>query len=172
MCCVLLPIMIDGVTSTPVSTKCEERGCVVVALNFRFCWSLCRDQTSPNHLRTRAPHAFPHSTPACLPGTRHHPATWCLLDLLDSLTVEWREVLLAVRDTPNATALFREAFDVLKRTDDENKGDTGADTAKQKRQLQMYLLEALELKLLVRRDMERIEEDIATGARTVRAQLR
>ncbi len=87
---------------------------------------------------------------------------------LDSLEADWREVLAKIGPHERARALFAEAFDVFRTADEETRATAGADGIKQRRQLHQYLLEALSFKLLTRRDLEHIDEEIAMGVRTVR----
>ncbi len=88
--------------------------------------------------------------------------------LRDSLESDWREVLAKIGPHERSLALFSEAFDVFRIADEEARAHAGADGIKQRRQLHQYLLEALALKLLTRRDLENIDEEIAMGVRTAR----
>ena len=84
------------------------------------------------------------------------------------MAVEWREVLRLVSVLDQSMTLFKEAYELFRKADEENRLDVMEDTVKQRRQLQQYLLEGLEYHMITRRDLDVIEEDIDSGGHTVR----
>ena len=86
-----------------------------------------------------------------------------------SLESDWREILRLTSSHEHALKLFKEAYEIFRAADEESRHGVGEDGVKERRQLQTFLAEALELKLLTRRDIERIEEEIAAGTRPVSA---
>eukprot|EP00750_Incisomonas_marina_P011051 INCI16334.1.p1 GENE.INCI16334.1~~INCI16334.1.p1 ORF type:complete len:1994 (+),score=433.30 INCI16334.1:160-6141(+) len=85
----------------------------------------------------------------------------------EHLESDWREILRLTSSHEHALKLFKEAYEIFRAADEESRHGVGEDGVKERRQLQTFLAEALELKLLTRRDIERIEEEIAAGTRPV-----
>lgn len=88
---------------------------------------------------------------------------------MHSLEGDWREILRLTSSHERALQLFKEAYEIFRAADEESRQGVGEDGVKERRRLQTFLVEALDLKLLTRRDIERIEEEIAAGTRPVRA---
>lgn len=87
--------------------------------------------------------------------------------LFRSLEGDWKFILERVSRHKQAAPLFKEAYNLFKLSDEESRMNSGEDGVKQRRQLHMFLDEALSYNMLTRHDIDRIEEEIAAGARTV-----